>query len=194
MKSSTKILCSLLMLAFVGCEDLSGQLNVSQEFAVLVKGKTKQVPVGNYDTSLDFKRDKIKVKIELASGSIKLDLDVPKGTQLPSNGNFELLSGQTGQPFDVLGDVATKVSESGPQSQYESCQYQTYDTVCDQNGCHYIPVTRNGSRYIEFFVRQTDSTMNFDIAEPSQVKKTKAHFVGTSRTSERIITRAGQCF
>ena len=182
------------MMLMSGCEDIPGVLTVTKPLQVLVKGKTQAVAVGAHDTSLNFKRHKIVATIQSGSEKVKIDLEVSEGEEIPSNGNFELKSTQTGQPFDVLGRVATTVTESVRRTGRETCQYQVYDVVCGPKGCQTVPVMRKGLRTIEFFDRNTRQVMNFDMTEVGSATSSFATFTGQVNYNERIKTREGQCF
>jgi len=193
-----QILCSLVLVvsafAMTGCEDIPGVLIVTKDFSVLVKGKSKTVSTGDHNTSLDFKKNKVIATIKTGDDSLKVELAVPQGSQIPSNGNFELKSVQTGQPFDILGAVQTTVTESRVQSGYETCQKQDYQTICDPKGCHVVPVTRQGNRNIQFFIRDTDQAMQFDMTDSSNVQNKYGHLNGRARYSEKVVTYEGACF
>lgn len=181
-------------LAMTGCEDLPGVLIVTKNFNVLVKGKEKKVPAGQHETSLDFKKDRVVATIKTADGNLKVELAVPKGAQIPDNGNFELRSSQTGQPFDILGAVQTKVTNSPTQTGYEACQVQDYTHICDPRGCHAVPIVRQGNRFIEFYFRDTDRAMQFDMTAISNVQDKYSRFDGRSQTREKVLIRTGPCF
>lgn len=181
-------------LAMTGCEDIPGVLIVTKNFNVLVKGKSKTVTEGQHDTSLDFKKNKVVATIKTGDSSLKVELSVPKGAQIPSNGNFELKSVQTGQPFDVLGTVQTAVTDSRRYSGMEGCQKQDYQTICDAKGCYVVPITRQGNRHVEFFYRDTDQAMQLDMTATGEVNNKYAHFDGRVRYTEKIVTYEGACF
>lgn len=192
-----RILWSLLLvvsaLAMAGCEDIPGVLIVTKDFSVLVKGKNKTVSAGEHKTSLDFKKNKVVATIKTGNDSLKVELAVPQGSQIPSNGDFELKSAQTGQPFDIFGHLQTTVTEVEQPPGYESCQKQDFDTICDNNGCHVAPVTRPGNRYIEFFYRYTDQMMQFDMVASSNAQDKYGDFQGHARSTEKIVTYEGAC-
>ncbi len=182
------------LLLIAGCKDISGTLNVSKAFAVSVKGKSKTVEVGPHDTSLDFRKDKVIAKIKTSDDTLKVEMNFAEGTDIPNNGNFELKGSQSGQPFDVLGAVATQVSETDLQRGRERCQYQSYDQICSPQGCHTVPVMREGQRDITFYDRTTDQQVHLDLTAQSDVHTKFAAFDGRFRSTERIVTREGLCF
>lgn len=190
------VIASLILSTIVmtGCEDLPGVLTVTKAFNAVVKRKTKTIDVGQYKTSLDFKRNKVVAIIDTGSEKMKIELAVPDNAQIPSNGNFELSAAQTGQPFDVLGSVQTQVNESEMRSEYESCTYQTYDTICTPSGCHSVPVNRYGNRFIDYYVRDTNQKMDFDMTTSGDARSKLSHFAGAARYSEKIVTRESSCF
>ena len=192
-----KVIVGLVAVSFLmmaGCNDISGLLNVTKAFTVSVKGKSKIVEMGAHDTSLDFRKDKVIAKIKTSGDTFKVEMNFAEGTQIPSNGNFELKEAQSGQPFDVLGLVATQVTDSDLQRERERCQYQGYGQICDPRGCHTVPVTREGLRDITFYDRLTDQQVHLDLTAPSDSKTKFASFDGRIRSTERIVTREGMCF
>lgn len=186
-------LLAVSVLALSGCEDIPGVLIVTKNFKVLVKGKEKTISPGEHKTSLDFKKNKVVAKIETADGNLKVELEVPKDAQIPNNGNFELRSGQSGQPFDILGAVQTTVTESETQRKYESCQKQDYQTICDPKGCQVVPVIRPGTRLVQFYYRDTNQAMQFDMTAVSNVQDQYGRFEGRALYSEKIMLYEGPC-
>ncbi len=187
-------LLAVSVLAMTGCEDIPGVLIVTKNFSVLVKGKNKSVAEGQHETSLDFKKNKVVATIKTGEDSIKVELAVPQGAPIPNNGNFELKSVQTGQPFDVLGAIQTTVKDSERRTGLETCQIQDYQTICDPKGCQVVPVTRQGNRQIEFFNRETEKAMQLDMTAVGESKNKYAHFDGRVRYTEKIVTYEGMCF
>lgn len=187
-----------LALAFValllvsGCEDLSGLLKVSEKFTVLVKGKAKDIAVGTHSTKLDFEREKITATIDVDGRNIKVVILLPQSVSLPENGPFEINSKQSGQPFDIKGTVQTEITQSELKDGRESCQYYSYEPVCDQNGCSVQNVPKSGWRDIEYFEETTDKQLQFNTL--SRSSSIQSNFAGASNTAVKRVTFEGQCF
>lgn len=185
-----KLLLGSALLFMFGCEDLTGTLTAFESFKVNAKGGVQTVVAGAHKTSLNFKKNKVVANIETGGSTIKMNLTIPENSVIPANGNFDLLAKDSGQPFDVHGTVDTVVTQSQRQSGYETCSYQDTDVSCGPQGCQQIPVTRWGQQYVEYFVRTTQKDMSFDLVSANG---TVAHFDGSEKTSEKIITAQGRC-
>ena len=117
---------------------------------------------------------------------------LPNSVSLPENGPFAISSEQSGQPFDINGEVQTEITRSDLKTEREMCQYQTQEPVCDQHGCTIQNVTKSGWRDIEYFEETTDKQLQFDSLSKAGVSQ--SHFEGASNTTAKRMTFEGQCF
>ncbi len=180
------------LLLVSGCEDMSGILSVSEKFSVLVKGKSKEIPMGGHNTKLDFEREKITATIDVNGKDIKVVILLPDNVSLPENGPFVISSEQSGQPFDVEGTVQTEITRSDLKNGRETCQYTAYEPVCDQNGCTIQNVPKTGWRDIEYFEETTNKELGFDSF--SSAGTAQSRFDGASNTTVKRVTFEGRCF
>lgn len=190
MKKLTLALVTLLLVS--GCDDMSGLLKVSEKFSVLVKGKSKEIPVGTHNTELDFEREKITATVDVNGQDIKVVILLPNSVSLPENGPFAVKSEQSGQPFDIEGTVRTEMTRSELKNGRESCQYYSQEPICDQNGCTIQNVPRTGWRDIEYFEETTEKQLQFDSL--SKAGLSQSHFEGASNTTIKRVTFEGRCF
>jgi hypothetical protein len=194
MKAKFIILAALAM-GLVGCEEMGGETHVAQAFNVIVKNQKVTVQPGQYRTSLNFERDKVEVTLLSENNSkTKIKFYYAQGTTFPSNGPFELKSEQTGQPVDIKGNIQTVETRSQPQRGYQNCQYQDYQTICNEQGCTTVPVNRWGRQYTEYYVRTIQRNVDFEILESHAQANKLANFNGASAYSQNVITWQDRCF
>lgn len=174
-----------------GCKDLEGVLNVAQQFSLKTTQGQVAVSPGQYQTSLDFKRNKVVAKMKTNQGQIKFEIST-KETHLPENGQYMIPANKSGQNFDMYGENKTVYQRSEIKSGVESCTYQDHETVCTPKGCTTQPVTRWGQRYIQYY----DETRTLDaqfIITAVQTTLSKAQFNGRSQETYRVVTSSGVC-
>ena len=189
---SVFLISTVLFLA--GCEDLNGTLTVLKSFKANTKNGTQTISAGTYKTSLDFKRDRVVVALKTDSGETEFTIKTQSNTTIPDNGNFEVKSAESGQPFDVLGNNKTIETRSETRRGYESCQYQDLQPVCGPQGCHSEPVTRWGQQYIEYYLRTVTTDLAINLTAVGNVATSFAKFAGHSAFSEKVILQQTRCF
>ena len=191
-----KILVLTSMLFLAGCQDLDGTLQVFKNFKAVTKNGTQTIKTGTYETSLDFKHQKVVVSLKTSDGKTQFTIKTPEGTEIPNNGNFEVKSAESGQPFDVLGNNKTVEKRSEIYRAWESCQYQGYENVCmpPPGGCQTIPVTRWGQQYQEYYFRLVTHDLKINLVNGGAASDTLAQFLGHSSAKEKVITQQTSCF
>lgn len=134
LKTPLFVITTLLLLT--SCVNTKGTFVAEEDLLFkrkkLFSGRLKDVPVraGNYKATLKFKTKK-KLKLILNGEDKKIVFKIPEGTRLPShNGVLNLTASQTGQPYDLYGEVQTDFSRSGQRSERESCSWTTYRREC----------------------------------------------------------------
>lgn len=190
-----KNLFPLLVTAFLfaGCEKIEGQLNVTKELQLKTsKGSLKTLREGTYSADIRAVSSK-KITLKLDDDT-KYPFSVPKG--IPDNGSFSYKSATIGQPVDISGVVATKVTDSNRRQTTESCEYREAVRVCTNTPkgevCSIQYQTRYGIQWVEYFDRRIDRDVNLSIA-PAGTNSESAHFQGENSWIERIIVSEGQC-
>jgi hypothetical protein len=161
------VVLSLMTLA-LGCDDLSGTLQVRNPITFKdEKGKTFSLPQGGHATDFDYdhnggKDSELEIKVKDTSGKKrKVILKVPAGINVPTyRGTFLLTGAQTGQAFDLRGEVQTDVQDSGPQYGSESCSWTRRVERCyrDSRGhrrCDWVRETTWGRRDYTYRVETT---------------------------------------
>jgi hypothetical protein len=208
MKKSLLLVGLLLM----GCDDLSGTLQVSQTLTLKdKKGKAVQIEPGVIQAKLDYDEDDGKKEIELkwedARGkNQKVKFLVPSSMNIPKNeGHFELPAAQSGQAYDLVGDITTDVRESGPIQGSESCTYTDIQRVCriireqDRRGrwheyerCHDEYVTRYGRREITYHTTTTKISGKADLVDGA--RGAIATFDGANTQTVPYTDYTGPCY
>lgn len=185
-----------LFLFFAGCDEMPGTLRVTKKFLALVNGSTEEIGAGSYKTSLDFGTNQVTAKVEYSGQTLDVVISLPPTGSIPDNGPFAILSADSGQPFDVRGQVKTTTSTSALQTARESCQYYAQEPVCDSHGCTRRNVPKLGWHRIEFYEETVRKDLKFDIFESGRVSiaNLKANFEGLATKTSRKITREDQCF
>lgn len=187
------VLLSVMFLA--GCEDIEGTLKVVNPFQVATKSGVKIVPVGNYETSLDFKRDQVVATLKTDAGKTKATILIPTGTRIPANGEFYIGAADSGQPFAVSGNNTTTETNSQRRIEWETCTYQDFDVICSPQGCSQRPVTRWGNQRTEYYNRTISQDLVMNVMEPAPgVEPVAATFTGYSSRSEKVVVRQDRCF
>lgn len=202
------LLCALSSL-IISCKEISGSLEVVQDFEAKVENNcgwdpfgncepTKKVKIvpGNYKSTVNFSSKEI-IKMEVKANKVKetIVLKRPNNFEFPANGDFHLGANEIGQNFDVHGSMQTQVFESPTRREHESCTYTRNEYVCypGQNGqpvCSYQPRQVWGYRLVEYYLKTTVRDLLAHIMEADQ---SKAHFTGHREDSEKIYLYQGIC-
>ncbi len=134
MKSLLPIFCTLLI--FSGCVDYDGSFHATEKLkfkhsTVFGNTKTKSLKAGRYNTSFEVTSGK-KLKFTFRGDeTVEVKIDVPESIELPSSdGSFFFMAEETGQNYDIKGDINTDYSSSGLISGVESCSYQRVERQC----------------------------------------------------------------
>lgn len=124
---------------FVACEDMKGQLSVKEELTVkakktgLFQSGTKEVkiPAAAYEAKLNpTSKTSMNLELKVNGKDIKVPFKIKEGTRIPEyDGQLDILSEESGQPYDLHADVKSDVS---------SYDFDTTETCV----AGYIPVRR----------------------------------------------------
>lgn len=195
------LLGSFLVLAVSACDKtVDGVLTNSESLTFNLKNKSATIAPGKWAAQIEFESKK-EVKLLIQTPDDKkpttVSFKVPKSTVLPQkNGEFELLSVQTGQPYDVKGTVTTTYTDSEEKWGWESCTYRVERQECyyDANGrpyCRWVYYDVHGQRDVRYFVRDTTQTIGFKLLNANAAAA--GSFNGTERSTERVYSYTGQC-
>ncbi|MFZ3229509.1 MAG: hypothetical protein WA160_04840 [Pseudobdellovibrio sp.] len=188
-----KILLTICALAIVGCEDVGGNFTVFKNFTAYTSNGLEVIPTGNYKTGLNFKRKVVVAKMTSSSKEVSINIQIPKDTEIPNNGNFEIRATQSGQPFNVLGMSKTDEERTANQTSFGSCQYQGYQQVCNPQGCVTVPVTRMGQQFTYFYYSTITKDMQIDLVDTNSAATKLAHFSGGYKVTTKVIQNQSQC-
>lgn len=145
MKVYLPILGALLFLS--GCMDYDGAFVAKENLkfkhsTVFGNTKTKTLRAGQYNASFEITSgNKMKFTFK-GSDDLEVKMDVPDHIDLPtSDGTFYYMANETGQNYDIKGDLNTEYTSSGIQSGFESCSYRTVERRC-RRVCTEAPAPR----------------------------------------------------
>lgn len=192
----------LLVAAFamMGCKpEFQGQLKVvDQSLPSVVKGHAVSFPTGTYNTVLKINsKSKATLTVKAANASYDLVLTIPNGVNIPSeNGPLNLTAKQSGQPFDLAGNLATHTYQTEVQSGSQSCQVQEPEQYCwggPNPGCSTQWVTRPGWQQVQFYDVVTEKNLTAEIRQTGTAH-VSGNLSGTNSESQRHYLRQGPCF
>lgn len=195
------LLSAVCVLAVTACDKtVDGVLSNTENLIFNVKNKTATIVPGKWASQIEFESKK-EVKLHIQTPNEKkpttISFKVPKGMTLPQeNGEFQLLSAQSGQPYDVNGSVTTTHKDSSEQWGWESCTYRVERQECyyDANGrpyCRWVYYDVHGQRNVRFFVRDTKQVLGFELLNATAASA--GTFTGTKNSTQRIYSYTGQC-
>lgn len=216
MKNLVKAVLALSFLTLVSCnEKIKGNLALKSQLSVNVTQKSnwcndgsnceevvaKTLPAGDYSAQLQFigKRD-VEMQVNVNRDQWRINIHVPKGSDMPTeNGSISLTSQQTGQPFDLSGDVKTQKENGQTVREHEQCSYTDYRHECYVTGnppttvCRDVPYTRWGYRDVEYYnvKAHREVEMNVLAAQSSEVV---GKFTAVNDWTERVYTYQGRCW
>jgi len=101
--------------------------------------KTGRFHPGSYRAQLELDaKDAIRLTLfEARKLESVVNLTVPRGTHLPQHeGQFRLPADETGQPYDVAGEIATTYAVSPVVTAWQSCAQSLERWVCKNDGAH----------------------------------------------------------
>ena len=187
-----KIIVLISTLFIVGCEDIQGTLQVFKNFKAHTKNGLQTIKSGSYDTGLEFDRDKVIVTLKIGDNKTEFKINLPRGTEIPNNGNFEIKAAQSGQDFDVLGNNKTIEKRSQTTREWQSCQVQSRPQ-CGPRGCNYPP-PRWGQKYVEYYLRTVTQDIKIDLTAIGNIADKLAEFDGHNSFTQKVILNENQCF
>ena len=164
---------------------------------------------GDYPMKVSLAKNKksIHVQIDRKGITTHVTLKVPPGAQVPENGRFELLGKNSGQTFDVAGNVKTTKVQSESIQEWEGCIYYRDEYVCrrrrdrrhprrddrrrpPRRECRWERVPVEGSRDVEFHYLTTTVRFSSQLSSPGEGTGT---FAGRKVNREKIYTYRGRC-
>jgi hypothetical protein len=202
----------MTILCLVGCNELKGSLQVTQQMTLKdKKGKEIILQPSVIEAKLEFEdKDEKGKEIDLEFKDIngkkkEVEFVVPPGIYIPDReGSFELKSSQSGQAYDLLGEVHTDVDVAGPYNTTEYCTVSVREWVCrnvhftDREGkrrhrrqCGYEYVSRSGRQDVTYRVTTTTVNGKADIVDGA--RGTIATFTGSASQSVRTNDYVGTC-
>lgn len=136
-----KTLLPILAVGFllVACDEMKGNLSVREELTVQAKKtglfqsgtKETKIPAGSYDAKINpTSKTNFNLEIKVGDKEKKIPFKISEGTKIPEfEGQLDILSQESGQPYDLHADVKSNVS---------SYDFDTTETCV----AGYVPVRR----------------------------------------------------
>ncbi|MCC6278659.1 MAG: hypothetical protein IT289_12155 [Oligoflexia bacterium] len=201
MKTSIKLAFgTMALMGLVACDDIKGGLDVNAPLPLTTeKGVNLRLEPSSYPAQIKLNDDKrlIEFKIKRGDETVKLKVKVPYSTDLDGrSAKFDIKSVQSGQPFDLVGELYTNYSTSGKYYETESCTYGEHYRECSTyNGrthCRDVSIARNGRRHVtyHYLYRVTKVSAQFLGAADQE---TLAVFTAEKDTTSRIVDHYGSC-
>jgi hypothetical protein len=187
--------------AVVGCRsEYKGQILVHQAFTAKVSKGSNKVDAGTHDARLRIDQRNNKAVLEISKSGRNNNPHVTfnlRGTRLPRNGAIRLTGAQSGQNFDVIGEIRTIEERTRTRRDYQSCETYVREQYCwrDQNGrtvCEWRTRRVMGRQEIEYYDEITTSDLSLDLVAPEQT--ILAEVDGHDTYSRRVVTYEGQCW
>lgn len=183
-------------LGLSACDSASGQLNVTKPLSAVVDGKSVTFAAGTYaatiEGSANLFRKELAIDLTVNGGEQKILLKVPSNVSVPKNdGELKLSAAQSGQPFDLDGNVATSTEDGPEQAGVESCTRTETEERCDQHGCFPVTITINGQQEVRFFYRDMIRDVS---AQLSASGSPLAAFTGRRVDTSKEYTYQGLCY
>jgi hypothetical protein len=208
----------LAAFALTGCNEVKGTFSASAPLELKLKKKTVTLVPGEYRAELSRNRkgDELKLEIRAGKDKNKLSLRLPETTRLPKgSGEFVLRAADTGQAWDVRGQVRVETTVGERERAWESCTIQYNRGYCGRYGRYpydrydpYYPhdpydpygdrwgrcggYTYHGYREVEFRPVTTTQTVNLEFAD-AQTDETVGTFAGGREDVERRYEFMGAC-
>jgi len=133
-KSLLPILSTLAI--FNGCVNYDGSFRAEEKLkfkhtTIFGRTKTKTLGAGQYKTSFEVTSGK-KLKFTFkGNDTLEVKMKLPRNIDLPnSDGSFFFMAEETGQNYDITGNLKTDYSSSGIISGVETCSYTIYERQC----------------------------------------------------------------
>lgn len=193
---------TVCVLAVAACnKTIDGLLTNSEPLTFNIKKKTTTVPAGKWAATLKFpskKEVRLEITNPLEKKTTQVSFKVPKGAPLPQeNGEFELDSTLSGQPYNVKGSINTEYVDSEEKWDWERCTYNVRRQECryDQYGrpyCYWVDYSVDGQREVRFIEREATQEINFNLYS-ADLSRTAGTFNGTDISVERVYKYQGIC-
>lgn len=200
MKKQTIVLGLFAALTMTACErEFKGSIALSSPLQVKQKKGIAVIPAGAFALELDVESKKeIELKIKTPAGKKEIKIKSSSDLLLPKEGGRVVISGaQTGQTFDIVGEVDHRVDESADRFRVESCSEVLSRRVCrvDINGvesCATESITVPGQREVRYHTRTETRLLSAQLINRAD-GAVIGDMDGANRASEEIVTGRSGC-
>lgn len=176
---SQVFLFSLMALAFSGCQQFKGSMNVYSDFSISnhhILHRTIKYSPGSYETKVTYHPSEEIFEIK-SKGMKPVKLKIPQH-YIQNNGRIEISGSEVGENWDVVGNFQTFLSESPKRTVEKSCILDSY----------YL----GQSRYIEYGTKTvvehdvyTTRELKLNFISPNR-RTLLADLVGDDQTQETV--------
>jgi hypothetical protein len=207
MKRLIPVLC--LSVLAMACDDLEGVISVRSQLVLKTKKEVIVLSEGSHHGRIDFDQgdNEIEIKVKNPQGKTReAKLRIPPGVVIPNHsGSFALRSSQSGQDFDLTGNIDTDVDQGPSQYSNETCTYTDRRPIVREvpvrlpNGrviykreTYWEYVTLTGSRDVRYHVTHTTVRGDATFLSPGGVDVI-ATFEGSRSWSQTVYEYQGPC-
>lgn len=196
------LLLLLPVVALSGCDSISGEIKVSQEFPVKVregflglKTRIGNLKKGTYEATLaPVLGGGVQIVLKQGDRQSHLPINITNKSRLPKyDGRLDLPASETGQPFDLVGDVNSERSQSDLIRTTESCSRTKYVRECKRDKCEDVSITITGEQDVEYYYSYIDTYLSAKVMKPRK-SQVLAKFNGSRRESSKNYTYQGACW
>lgn len=193
------IMLAVSAFALTACKtEFTGQIQAREAIRANVKKGQNYIPAGVSNLKLTIKNRK-KAEIEVSVAGKKNNPVIPlnlKGSQLPeTSGPIVILGRNSGQPFDIRGNVVTSVERGPLRRGYESCQESVPVRRCyphPRMPCDTGWDVVQGEREIEYYDELYNSRLNAQLIN-SRTQTNQGEIGATNTWSERRVVYRSYC-
>ncbi len=194
-----------LALVFAGCQGFEGQMNALKPFEAIAKNgafgraKTIVVPTGTHSVSVETGVSSATISLELSGKKEAIVVKVPRNRIPKEQGGFEVLASESGQPFDMLGNLDIDHTRSRRYRDQEACSRTVPREVCgyDSEGrwyCMIDYVTVYGRQEVEYYNLSTRRHLDVRLSNPADTNDVLATLDGHDTTVDKVYTYQGHCY
>jgi hypothetical protein len=181
----------LMPIFLTGCHyPVHGTLEVISPLTLKVHGHhTFEVAPGMHSMAMtrDAHHDKVELKMKVldrAGRERKVKIHVPDSVTLPDySGSFTLTSEQTGQPFDLTGNLDTVETDSDSHVNREYCGY---------GYGYYYGYYNQGIRLVTTHLHHRTANVTADFKATDR-DETLANYKGSYTRTHEVIDAIGPC-
>ena len=177
------------------CWEYSGTLDLYQDTAFKAGGKEVIIPAGLRAAVLKQETDRtLALVADVDLDEQILPIRVPRGFELPYEGEIYLASDQTGQPMDIRGTILVEQEQSEEYSAIENCSYSVLEYVSTDEGTYCRTANYDDGEFrarYYFMVTETQLWLEFLVSGGSP---SLGNFSSSIFEQDKVYTYQSTCF